>query len=241
MLLAVNVGNTSVAYGLFDEGALLRHDRVPHESASALPNRIGPLPITRIVLATVAPRRSDRLIPLLASAYGTPVLVAGRDLPFTLPIHCDAPQAVGADRLLNALAAHARTHAATIVADVGTAVTVDLVAADGAFCGGAIAPGPGTMLRALAAFTELLPEVEPDVPPSPIGRCTRDAMRAGAWYGVVGMVRELAARIARTLPEAPPLLVTGGAGADVAAALDCAALYIPELTLEGIAILSRAG
>jgi len=238
MLLTVNLGNSCVTFAIFDNGEIIRHGRLPLADIQLLTSSIGDDPILEIALASVVPSRTELAIALLSSAYCKPVLLAGRDRAFAMDIQCDDPEPVGVDRLLNALGAYARIESEVIVVDVGTAVTVDLISARGSFCGGAIAPGPGAMLRALSESAELLPDVALEEPASSVGHNTIEAMRSGAWYGAIGLVRELAAVHAAQSTGAPPVLVTGGAGEFVARALNPPAEYLPLLTLEGLAILA---
>ena len=157
MLLTLSIGNTNISFGIFDGARLQRQGGVSAEDVQSLPDRIGDTRFNQVALASVVPALTDRVVPMLATRYNTPVLVAGRDLPYGIDIQCDDPETVGADRLLNAVGAFARTLAVTVVADIGTAITVDLVSAHGTFCGGAIAPGPEAMLRSLREHTALLP------------------------------------------------------------------------------------
>ena len=237
MLLAVNVGNSNVSFGIFDGMEMLRQGRVPFQDRQRLPDRIGAERFTQIALASVAPSKSDCVIPILSQAYSRPVLVAGRDLPYGIEIECDDPQKVGTDRLLNAVAAYAHTKSTTIAVDVGTAITVDLVSARGSFCGGAIAPGPGTMLRSLTKEAELLPDVSLERPRSPLGRNTVDAMRAGVYWGTIGVVEALVSGLAAKHSGTVPVLVTGGDGEWVTREISTPAEFVPALTLEGLAIL----
>ncbi len=152
---------------------------------------------------------------------------------------------VGVDRLLDAVAANRlrQPHRPAVVIDVGTAITVDLVAADGAFCGGAILPGIGISARALHTFTDLLPLVEmPElsVPPPALGTATMPAIRSGLFWGALGAIRELVAQLTRGLGGDPQIFLTGGGSAAVAQLLGDAAQYIPHLTLAGIAISALA-
>ena len=238
MLLTVSLGNTNVSFGLFEESRLLRHGRAPAADLPLLADRIGQQPIRRIALASVAPALTDQAISLLSGSYQTDVLVAGRDLPYGIEIQCDEPEKVGADRLLNAIAAYARTHTATIVADIGTAITVNAVSARGAFCGGAIAPGPALMLRALHEHTALLPAVAYEKPESPLGRNTVAAMRSGAHWGAVGLVESLVAQMAEELSPRALLILTGGDAESIARDLKMKFELRPALTLEGLAILA---
>jgi len=238
MLLTVSLGNTNVSFGLFEGDRLLRHGRLPAADLPLIADRIGQPPIRRIALASVAPAMTDGAISLLSGSYRADVLVAGRDLPYGIEIQCDEPAQVGADRLLNAIAAHARTRTATLVVDIGTAITVNAVSARGAFCGGAIAPGPALMLRALHEHTGLLPAVAYEKPASVLGRNTIDALRSGAHWGAVALVEALVARMAEELSPRAPVILTGGDAESIAGDLKIKFELRPALTLEGLAILA---
>lgn len=236
MLLAIDIGNSRIKFGLFDGTALQRTGGVSHADVRTLADEVGNAAVTQIALCSVVPSMAERVIPLLAMRYSMPVRVAGRDLPFGIDVQCDEPGKVGADRILNAIAAHARTQTATIVADVGSAVTVDVVTARGSFGGGAIAPGPETMLKALHEHAALLPEAAVGETPPAVGHNTEAALRSGAYWGTVGLVERLITQIAEDQGIHSPALVTGGAGEWVAANLNTPAEHIPHLTLEGLAI-----
>ncbi|MGD1001917.1 MAG: type III pantothenate kinase [Candidatus Brocadiia bacterium] len=238
MLLTVSLGNTNVSFGLFEGDRLLRHGRLPAADLSLLADRIGQQPIRRVALASVAPALTDRAISLLSGSYQTVVLVAGRDLPYGIEIQCEQPEQVGADRLLSAIGAYARTRTATLVADIGTAITVNAVSARGAFCGGAIAPGPALMLRALHEHTALLPAVAYEKPASVLGRDTVAAMRSGAHWGAVALVESLLARMAEELSPSARIILTGGDAEPIARDLKIKYELRPALTLEGLAILA---
>ena len=238
MLLTVNLGNTSVSYGIFDGNELVRHGSVPASELPLLTDEIGEERFGRIAVASVTPSRTDQAISLLAMRYSTQVLLAGRDMPFGIEIQCEEPDKVGVDRLLNAIAAYARTRAATVVAYIGTAITVDLVSGRGSFCGGAIAPGPDTMLRALHERTELLPDVAYRKPVSPVGRSTVDAMLAGVHWGTAGMVERLIEALFAEQTGDVRTIVTGGHAERVASEMRLPVEVVPALALEGLAILA---
>jgi type III pantothenate kinase len=151
------------------------------------------------------------------------------------------PERIGTDRLAAAVAAHAcrdRDRDAIII-DAGTAVTVDLLTADGVFRGGAILPGMRTAAAALAQATDALPHIEPPGPtgtPAAIGKSTRAAIEAGVFWGCVGGVRELVRRIGGELARRPDVFCTGGDGAHLARQLDPPVRLDPHLVLRGVAL-----
>jgi type III pantothenate kinase len=167
-------------------------------------------------------------------------LLAAGDLP--LEVRVPRPDMVGVDRLLDALAANALRGPGrpAVVIDVGTAITVDLVSAEGAFLGGAILPGIAMSARALHEFTDLLPLLdlsELAAPPPALGTETAAALRAGLFWGAVGGVRELIGQLAG--PQRPQVILTGGASPAVAELLGPSAQLVPHLTLAGIALAAR--
>jgi type III pantothenate kinase len=166
-----------------------------------------------------------------------------RDL--SLVIEVEAPERVGIDRLLAAGAANRlrRQKRAAIVVDVGTAITVDLVNGQGAFCGGAILPGIAMSARALEAETDALPRVDLDHlahPPAALGKSTVPAIESGLYWGAVGAIRELIHRLAEPHGSPPDVFLTGGASADVAEVLSASekwpVRHVPHLVLAGIAL-----
>jgi type III pantothenate kinase len=164
------------------------------------------------------------------------------DVP--MAVRVDEPARLGIDRLLAGFAANRLRdpNRSAIVVDLGTAITVDLIEATGVFAGGAILPGIGMAGRALAEQTDALPHVSLDpagAPPSPLGKSTKGAIEAGLYWGAVGAIGELVARLSVMQPTAPDLFVTGGASEAVMAALreKGPAHHVPHLVLGGIAVV----
>ncbi|MEN1678356.1 MAG: type III pantothenate kinase [Planctomycetota bacterium] len=198
---------------------------------------------TRVVVASVNRPGRAMIESLLADASLPPakMLLAG-DLPIEARV--DNPGGVGIDRLLAAVAANRlrRPGKPVVLVDVGTAITVDLVTADGAFEGGAILPGVAMASRALHQQTDLLPELgiaTLDAAPDAVGKNTRDAIQAGIFWGAVGAVRELIDRQSDRLTEPPQVLLTGGMAPSVARLLggpEITVRYVEHLVLSGIAI-----
>jgi type III pantothenate kinase len=168
-------------------------------------------------------------------------LLSHADLPIGVAV--EFPDRVGIDRLSGGVAANRLRNPAraAIVIGVGSAITVDLISADGVFRGGAILPGIGMSARALHEFTDLLPRSpleELSSPPPALGTSTMAAIHAGLYWGAIGALRELIARLAEQVDEAAPgdVFLTGGAAPAVAAHLDPAARYIEYLVLSGIVL-----
>lgn len=172
-------------------------------------------------------------------AHDTITLLASGDLP--LQVALERPDMVGIDRLLDALAANRlrEPDRPAIVADIGSAITVDLVSPQGAFLGGAILPGIAMSARALHTFTDLLPLIdmaELATPPPALGTSTIAAMRSGLFWGAVGAIRQLVERLTAQWSTAPQVFLTGGAGPAVAELLGPGSQHVPHLTLAGIAL-----
>ncbi len=254
MLLAIDVGNSNITLGLVEDGRVagtrraVTPPRATVDEAELLLRELLDLDglrledVDRVVLASVVPQ-VGRAIASAVARRGLPLLEATAD-NVPIPVRVDQPSEVGADRLVNALAAGRRYGTPAMVLDFGTATTVDVVARDGAFIGGAIAPGIELGLEALSARTARLPRVEPLRPEHAIGRDTVSAIRSGAVYGTIGLARELLDRIrAELLADAPgsrvAVVLTGGVSQlpwiDELPGVDA---IDPDLTLSGLAILA---
>jgi type III pantothenate kinase len=256
MLLALDVGNSNVTLGIARAGDVTSARRaVTHAKATAdeLAVMLDELlhldsaalsDIDEIALASVVPTVTGTLAEL-AGARGISLLVAD-STTVPIPTRVDRPAEVGADRLVNALAAVRLYGAPAIVVDFGTATNFDVVAADGAYVGGALAPGLELGVEALAARTAKLPRIGLVMPPRAIGRNTVSAMQSGALIGYLGLVGELLRAMAAELAldggpaggPAPKVILTGGLSAtEWAAAIPGVDAIDPLLTLRGLAIL----
>ncbi len=255
MLLALDIGNTNVTLGLFRAGALLGTRRAgthPRATPDELELVLGGLlqldglalaDVDAISLASVVPALTAT-VEAVAERHGVTLVVAtAGNVP--IAIRVERPDEVGADRLVNVLAA-ARLHGTpAVVLDLGTATTLDCVALDGAYVGGAIAPGLELGLEALAARTAKLPRIELRTPDRAIGRNTTQAMQAGAIFGYQALAAGLLERVRAELAEASGIepsevkaILTGGlSAAPWARALRGIDTIDPELTLKGLAIL----
>ena len=255
MLLALDIGNTNITVGLFRAGALLATRRAATNARATTDelellldgllrlDGIAIADLDAIALASVVPALTGA-VEAIAARRDRPLLVAGAGT-VPLAVRVDRPGEVGADRLVNALAA-ARLHGTpAVVVDFGTATTLDCVAADGAYVGGAIAPGLELGLEALAARTAKLPRIELRAPDRAIGRDTVSAMQSGTIFGYQALAAGLLARVRRELADANDVapadvqaILTGGlSAAPWARALEGIDAIDPDLTLKGLAIL----
>lgn len=252
MIIALDVGNTNVALGIV-RGAEVRSARRAATRSGATADEMELLldgllrldgagldSVDEIVMASVVPAVSVTMTALAARRGIRLALADWTTVP--IPIRVDKPAEAGADRLVNAYAA-ARLHGApAIVVDLGTATNFDVVAADGAYVGGALAPGLELGLDALAARTAKLPRIGLVMPPRAIGRDTVSAMQSGAVIGYLGLVRELVGAISDELAldgtAAPKVILTGGlSAAPWAASIVGVDVIDPLLTLRGLGLL----
>jgi type III pantothenate kinase len=240
MLLAIDVGNTTITSARVTADGVGEPRRAPSDasaSADELATALGGLGgVDEIVLASVVPRLTERFHEL-ARTRAIHVLFADHT---TVPVEArvERPAEVGADRLVNAFAAARLYGAPAVVVDIGTATTFDVVSADGAYVGGAIAPGPELGAWALAERTAQLPRIALAAPPSAIGRNTVAAMQSGVVLGHAAMVRGLVEAISEELDAQPMVILTGGlAAAAWAAEIPGVDVIDPLLTLRGLALL----
>jgi len=261
LFIAVDIGNARIKLGLF-EG----------DCAAGLPEPVRTLPLLgdEPELDQIGPWLADEASKGLAwriASVNRPaatrlidwlrehrpedaiVLLASGDLP--LKVELDRPDMVGIDRLVDAVAVNRLREVGcpAVIVDVGTAVTVDLVSAEGVFLGGAILPGIQMAARAMHDFTDLLPLVDGDdfaIPPTALGTATVSAMRSGLFWGTVGAIRQLIEQLAKELPSqkaatvdhnpSPRVFLTGGTSAAVAELIGRETCHVPNLTLAGIAV-----
>lgn len=241
MFLAANIGNTNMNLALFGEGKWQSVCLLPIGDEKNLKHRITStiedecLASLRVaIIASVNPLAEDALIRVLSQNYRLPIFKAGSDLDIPIVNRTDFPEKVGVDRLLNALAAYRLKKSAAVVVDVGTAITVDAVSAQGEFLGGAIAPGLRLASSSLAEKASLLPLVKMSEPSSAIGRNTKEAIKSGVFWGTVGLVDALVERVLKELGEDASVIATGGDAPLLAPHSKFMSEIFPHLTLEGL-------
>ena len=243
-LLAASIGNTRVALGVFEVPAgpgapepVLADAFTSPDAETFTPPFQPEQPIEAAVFGSVNPRCNAAVTEWIAERFGVKSLCFPRDVPFPMESRCEPPDAVGADRLANALAAYHEFHANCLVVDAGTAITVDAVSAEGPrFLGGAILPGVALSAWSLARGTALLPEANvKDLGPV-IGTSTSAAISSGALRGLAGAIDRLTTDLAQELGHCEHIVLTGGDAARLAGLCKTRTVARPHLTLAGLAI-----
>ena len=252
MLLAIDAGNTNIVFALVEDGDIRARWRIatdPRRTADeymvwlhqllALDGR-DRTAVDAVIIATVVPRALHNLEVLAEKYFGVTALVAGR-APVEWGIKLDViePETVGADRVVNAIAAHAAHAGDLIVIDFGTATTFDVIDYDGAYKGGVIAPGLNLSLDALVAAAAKLPRIAIEAPddPSVIGRTTESQMLSGVYWGYVSMMEGMTARIRTEIGRPAKVIATGGLAVLFDDQTNLFDAVEPDLTIKGLAML----
>jgi len=233
MLLTLDIGNTSIKTGLFDNGKLTWCGKAP--DAFALRRTLAEIPRPQAVAAcSVRPQQNEAVRTEIIELFDLPVLFLGEELQVDIKILIDRPETLSADRKADAIAAYHHAGRRVIVADFGTAIAFDVISDAGEFIGGAIAAGVALSLEALHDHTALLPHVEPMEAPAAIGRNTEDAILAGVCGGLPGLVDRVIENIQAEYGGEFTVYATGTDSTWVATHCRTVQKIIPDLTLEGL-------
>ena len=251
MLLAIDAGNTNVVFAVHDGKEwrgrwriATRPDRTSDEYAVWLLtlfqlNALRAQDIQRCVIGTVVPAALYNLRRLSREWFNVEPLVARAAVDWGFEIRVDRPQEVGADRLLNALASHHHYKGPLVVIDFGTATTFDVVAADGAYLGGVIAPGINLSIEALHQAAARLPRIGIGRPQAVVGRDTVSAMQSGVYWGYVGLIEGIVGRIKAEYEAPLKVIGTGGLAPLFAEGTTIIQIIDPDITLEGLRLLAE--
>lgn len=249
MLLAVDVGNTNVVVGVFKGEQLLAKwhlftdvYKTADEYTVLLRNlladkNIAMDDINGAIVSCVAPQLLYIFEGLCKRSFGFRPLIVGAGIRTGVKLNYDNPREVGADRVVNAVAAHYLYKQQLIVIDFGTATSLEVVSAEGDFLGGAVAPGIGISAEALFMQTAMLPRVELHSPGQAIGKNTVAAMQSGLIYGYVGLIEGLVERMKREMDGDVKVIATGGLAPTIARETTVIDEVIPELTLVGLRLI----
>jgi len=249
MLLTIDVGNTNITLGLYQDEELgprwrlaTVHDRMPDEyglqfvglmehSGVRIEN------IQGVCLASVVPPLTGKIIEACCAYIKQEPLVVDAGVKTGVRVRYEDPRAVGADRIVDAAAVQYFYGGPACVVDFGTATTFDAISADGDYLGGAIAPGIGIAAEALFMRTAKLPRVDIQRPPAAIGRNTVHSIQSGLLYGYVGLVEGMVARFRGELGENMKVIGTGGLAEIVARETSVLQIIAPWLTLDGLRLI----
>ena len=249
MLLVIDVGNSNIVLGIYEDDRLVKDWRVSTDKSKTTDEygilvhdlfRLAGIAfddVHAIIISSVVPTLTGVLEKLSAQYFGFSPYVVGPGIKTGMPIHYDNPKEVGADRIVNAVAGFEKYRRPLIIVDFGTATTFDYVNKKGEYCGGAIAPGLAISLEALFQKASKLPRVEIVKPAFVIAKNTVNSMQAGIFFGYVGMVDEVVNRMKAESRENPKVIATGGLAALIAPESKTIEEIDNYLTLDGLRIL----
>lgn len=252
MLLALDIGNTNTVFALIDEGEPVAQWRASTSSQWTadeyavwlsqmllIDGRYKLNDITRCVISSVVPQSLFN-VRNFARRYcgGEPVIVDEKSVP-GVEVRIDRPSEVGADRLVNTVGAYVKYGGPLIVVDSGTATNFDIVAEDGAFVGGIIAPGINLSMQALHAAAARLPRIAIERPDKVIGTTTVGAMQSGVFWGYVDLIEGLIDRIKREYGKPMTVVATGGISSLYSGAANSIDHFDPDLTISGLTEIAR--
>jgi type III pantothenate kinase len=249
MLLTVDVGNTNTVLGIFDGEELVRSWRVktdPRTTADELWLQFNALvadyDVTGLSICSTVPATLRELRTMIASYFSkVPTTIVEPGTKTGVPLLVDNPKEIGADRIVNTLAAHVLFGGPAIVVDFGTSTNLDVVSPKGEFLGGALAPGIEISVDALAARAAQLRKVELIRPKSVIGKNTVEALQSGTIFGfagqVDGLVDRITAELAQSYDQAPTVIATGGLAPLIIGVAETIDEHEPDLTLIGLRLI----
>ena len=252
MLLAIDAGNTNLVFALVAAGEIKARWRIatdPRRTADQYAVWLYQLleiegsskaDVTAVIIGTVVPRALHNLEVLSSKYFGHEPVVAGEGAAaWPIALDVDEPHNVGADRALNAIAAHAKHEGDLVVIDFGTATTFDVVDFNGAYKGGIIAPGINLSLDALVSAAAKLPRIAIEAPDdtSVIGRTTASQMLTGVYWGYVAMMEGLTARLRAEIGRPVKVIATGGLATLFDKHTDLFDAIEPDLTIQGLSLL----
>jgi type III pantothenate kinase len=249
MLLVIDIGNTNTVLGVFDGETLIHHWRIftnrektSDEYGILIRNlyaasHFSSREITAIIIASVVPPITPIFVDLCASYFHLAPIVVGPGIKTGISIKMDNPKEVGADRIVNAVAAFVKYKTNCIVVDFGTATTFDYISSGGDYMGGVIAPGVNISAEALFRQASKLPRIEVAKPSTVLGKNTVAAMQSGIFFGYVALVEGIVDRMKKELRVEPVVVATGGLAPVFSGETNRIQVIDENLTLEGLRII----
>jgi len=249
-IIAVDIGNTNIDIGLFLEDKEQFFESIPGGSRAKLKNCLKSawqkIPIVEsskedkrngvIVVSSVKPAWTEIIREIAETNFDEDIYLIGKDIPLPMQLWVDEPDKVGTDRVVSAAAAYAVAEDAVVVADFGTAVTIDLVDQNGIFLGGVICPGFEISAKALRDYTAQLPNIKITKPKAPYGKNTVEAINCGLYYSIVGALQEVIRRYAEEFGKWPQTVITGSAAKIIVGDCEFIDNYVPNLVVKGIVL-----
>ncbi|MBI3358929.1 MAG: type III pantothenate kinase [Nitrospirae bacterium] len=249
MLLAIDIGNSHIVCGVFDDEKLVCEFRIATQSHKTADEygiliknimesrKISAQKIKGAIISSVVPPFIGVFEEMIQNYFSIIPIIVTNKLLTGISISYDRPEEIGADRIVNAAAAYHQFGGPVIIIDFGTATTFCVVSEKGHYLGGAIAPGLIISSEALFSYTAKLPRIEWIVPESVIGKNTQSGMQSGLIFGHVGMVNEIITLISKEINAIPHVIATGGLSHFIAPLCKVVSIVKPTLTLEGLLLI----
>lgn len=242
MLLAVDIGNTNIKFGIYDGENLVQKFRIPTRQDSGKVSSLfdnSKFSIGEAVICSVVPEINNAISESISKDFGVTAMVVTNDLDFGLAIKYEPLSAAGTDRLVNAFSAVQKYGGPCVVCSFGTALTIDAVDANRVLLGGLIAPGMATMAKALRLYTSKLPEVEIEKPHAVIQNTTTGSIQSGVVYGYFGLASSLIERVKTESSNNAKVIATGGFAKMIAENTDQIDIVDENLLLDGLMLLHK--
>lgn len=249
MLLAIDVGNTSITVGIFSGEELVYSFRVDTDRTKS-PDDYGIIFFGKMneedissssfagaILSCVVTEMEEGMAKLVEKYFGHQPIIVGTDTRTGMPLRVYSPEELGADRIANAVAAYHRLGTSVIVVDLGTATTFDCVSEKGEYLGGAMVPGIELSTVALYHGTSKLPKVDPEKPEQVIGKDTVECIQSGLFYGYASMIDGLCAKLKEEMGSSPEIVMTGGFAEAISEECACVNRVDKDLALHGLRLL----
>ena len=249
-VIAIDIGNTNIDIGFYLKDEEKSITSIPGKSRSKLVDHLKnsweQIPVVEgsteekrngvIVVSSVKPAWTELVRQIAADELDEEIRVIGQDIPLPMSLWVDEPEKVGTDRVVAAAAAFAVAEEAVVVADFGTAVTIDLVDGNGVFLGGVICPGFEMSAKGLKENTAQLPKARITRPKAPYGKNTAEAINCGLYYSAVGTLEEVIRRYAEEIGKWPRTVITGSAARAIKDDCNFIDSYVPSLVIKGIVL-----